>query len=132
MGRHSRPLFITLKPDVSADLSCADVTEGGELQQEVVVGEGHLGVGHAAVVTCGMERRTRQLGSHWRRRRRRRSPATSRALTRTLEQKESRALAVQEVSRLCRDKQTRQTVFGGESVAAAGFSFSSPFFFCDR
>lgn len=59
-------LFITLNTDVSADLSCADVTEGGELQQEVVVWEGHLGVGYAAVVTCGSGK-TRQPGSYWRR-----------------------------------------------------------------
>lgn len=53
-------LFITRYPGVSADLSCADVTEGGELQQEVVVREGHLGVGHAAVVTCGSEKHVRR------------------------------------------------------------------------
>lgn len=55
-------LFITHNPGVSADLSCADVTEGGELQQEVVVREGHLGVGRAAVVTCGFGTTTRQGG----------------------------------------------------------------------
>lgn len=48
---YPRPVFITQNPDVSADLSWADVTEGAELKQEVVVGEGHLSVGHAAVVT---------------------------------------------------------------------------------
>lgn len=54
----SPPPFITHNPGVSADLSCADVTEGGELQQEVVVREGHLGVGRAAVVTCGFGNNT--------------------------------------------------------------------------
>lgn len=44
---------LSLNADMSADLSCADVIEGGELQQEVVVREGDLGVGCAAVVTCG-------------------------------------------------------------------------------
>lgn len=52
---YPRPVFITQNPDASADLSWADVTEGAELKQEVVVGEGHLGVGHAAVVTWSEE-----------------------------------------------------------------------------
>lgn len=41
---------------MSADLSWADVTEGAELKQEVVVGEGRLRVGYAAVVTCRGQR----------------------------------------------------------------------------
>lgn len=42
---------------MSADLSWADVTEGTELEQEIVVGKGHLGVGNAAVVTYRDQRR---------------------------------------------------------------------------
>lgn len=42
---------------MSADLSWADVTEGTELEQEIVVGKGHLGVGDAAVVTYRDQRR---------------------------------------------------------------------------
>lgn len=53
---HPRPVFITPNPDMSADLSWADVTKGTELQQEVVAGEGCLCVGHAAVVTCRVQR----------------------------------------------------------------------------
>lgn len=51
------PGFITPNPDMSADLSWVDVTEGTELKQEIVVGEGRLRVGYAAVVTCGGQRR---------------------------------------------------------------------------
>lgn len=46
------PEFITPNPDVSADLSWADVTEGTEVKQEIVVREGRLRIGYAAVVTC--------------------------------------------------------------------------------
>lgn len=48
---YPRPGLIIPNPCVSADLSWADVTEGTELEQEVVVGKGHLRVGNAAVVT---------------------------------------------------------------------------------
>lgn len=48
---YPRPGLILPGPCVSADLSWADVTEGTELEQEVVVGKGHLSVGNAAVVT---------------------------------------------------------------------------------
>lgn len=47
---YPRPGLISPNPCVSADLSWADVTEGTELEQEVVVGKGHLCVGNAAVV----------------------------------------------------------------------------------
>lgn len=52
---YPRPVFITPNPDVSADLSWADVTKGTELKQEVVVREGCLCVGYAAVVTWSKE-----------------------------------------------------------------------------
>lgn len=48
---YPRPGLISPNPCVSADLSWADVTEGTELEQEVVAGKGHLRVGNAAVVT---------------------------------------------------------------------------------
>lgn len=48
---YPRPALISPNPCMSADLSWADVTEGTELEQEIVVGKGHLGVGNAAVVT---------------------------------------------------------------------------------
>lgn len=51
-----RPEFITQKSDVSAHLSLVDVTEGTEVKEEVVVGERHLCVGYAAVVTCRGQR----------------------------------------------------------------------------
>ena len=50
------PELITANPDVSADLSWVDVTKGAELEQEIVVGEGRLCVGYAAVVTCRGQR----------------------------------------------------------------------------
>lgn len=53
---YPRPEFITLNPGVSADLSWFDVTKGTELKQEIVVGEGRLCVGYAAVVTCRGQR----------------------------------------------------------------------------
>lgn len=48
---YPRPGLISPNPCMSADLSRADVTEGIELEKEVVVGKGHLCVGNAAVVT---------------------------------------------------------------------------------
>lgn len=48
---YPRAGLISPNPCVSADLSWADVTEGTELEKEVVVGKGHLRVGNAAVVT---------------------------------------------------------------------------------
>lgn len=51
-----RPEFITQNPDVSAHLSLVDVTEGTEVKEEIVVGERHLCVGYAAVVTCRGQR----------------------------------------------------------------------------
>lgn len=48
---YPRPELIRPNPCVSADLSWADVTEGTELEKEVVVGKGHLCIGNAAVVT---------------------------------------------------------------------------------
>lgn len=39
----------------ASDLSGADVAEGGEVEEEVVVGERRLGVGNAAVVTCAAQ-----------------------------------------------------------------------------
>lgn len=72
---------------------------------------------------------TRQAGSDWRRRAA--GTAASRALTRALEQKESRALAVQEVSRLCKDKHTRPNLFlfffVGDTLRSC---FFFPVFFC--
>lgn len=53
---YPRTEFITPNPGASADLSWADVTEGAELEQEVVLREGRLCVGYAAVVTCGGQR----------------------------------------------------------------------------
>lgn len=83
------PGFISPKPSVSADLSWADVTKGAELKQEVVVGEGHLCVGNAAVVTCRDQRGKESLNE----------PLTGEAkqwlaLTRALKKKKSRALTV--------------------------------------
>lgn len=48
----ARPEFITLNPDISADLSRVDVTKGTEVKQEVAIWERSFGIGYAAVVTC--------------------------------------------------------------------------------
>lgn len=56
------PEFITPNPDVSADLSWVDVTKGAEPKQEIVVGEGRLCVGYAAVVTCRGSKKTKGGG----------------------------------------------------------------------
>lgn len=53
---YPRPGLISPNPCMSADLSWADVTEGTKLEQEVVVGKGHLCVGNAAVVTYRYQR----------------------------------------------------------------------------
>lgn len=47
---YPRPGLTSPNPYASADLSWADVTEGIELEKEVVVGKWHLWVGNAAVV----------------------------------------------------------------------------------
>lgn len=60
---YPRTEFITPNPGASADLSWADVTEGAELEQEVVLREGRLCVGYAAVVTCGGQRGDKRVVS---------------------------------------------------------------------
>lgn len=47
---------------MSADLSWADVAKGTEVKKEIVVGEGRLCVGYAAVVTCRGKRRDHHDG----------------------------------------------------------------------
>lgn len=53
---YPRPELIRPNPCMSADLSWADVTEGTELEKEVVVGKGSLSIGNAAVVTYRNQR----------------------------------------------------------------------------
>lgn len=70
---YPRPGLTSPNPYASADLSWADVTEGIELEKEVVVGKWHLWVGNAAVVAYrdhrgingNKSRAARVISEHW-------------------------------------------------------------------
>jgi len=45
----------------SSDLSGADVAEGGEVEEEVALGERRLRIGNAAVVTCATQKKPSEI-----------------------------------------------------------------------